>query len=122
VLSIQANGANANWSDVTLKTALGVTAGPTSFVRFTGIKKNDAPGFPRIANVLAVSAAPPYSVTIAYRPRFSTPVTPTKGNVYQSAFLYTPIYQWEFERFGEHKTGRPTYTPRGRLSAAIRRV
>jgi hypothetical protein len=108
------------WSTVTF-------LGPATFLQgdnivFTGIDRNALPGFPRIANVLALVNTSPWSVTIPYTYR-SVRDTWAPGKAayfYKNVYSYNAIASGQFEDFGEHKTGRAFFVPRGRSRSVVR--
>ena len=118
-IKLQQNAANAHWTDILTNIAPNFVIANQPQARFLGVPHDDLPGFPRQALVVAQSAIAPFTVTIPYRFRALAPVTPPKMTLTQLAFLYTPISFQQFERFSDHKTGRPFGTLRGRARALV---
>lgn len=94
---------------------------PGVFARFRGVPTNDLPGFPRRINVVATdnAAAQPF-FTVPYRYREPATITTPSMRVTAYQFTIDPFNVGEFDRFSEHKTGRPTTALRGRARSRVR--
>lgn len=86
---------------------------------FSGINSRILPGFPRKVQIYDVHAlaggAPEYTIAYALPGGEGLLTKTLKCTKYQTA--YDPISAWTFERYSEHKTGRPFGSLRGRARA-----
>ena len=115
----------SNFSLLTLPAAPNLDLTSPVQVVFKGVPKNNLPGFPRLATVVAQSNVAPFSITIAYRYRANTvQVSPAKMSYavqkYQIQQLPVGAGVWVFERESERKTGRPFGVPRGRAPVFVK--
>lgn len=119
ILSATASSLGPGFTDL-LVTAIpaGLLSGQR--IRFTGLNTSDLPGLPRTAYVVQTSVAAGAIVTIPYRFRNTGVVTTPKAFFTRLAYQYTNIFGQQFERFSEHKTGRPTVSLRGRSRVRVR--
>lgn len=77
--------------------------------------------FPRIARVIVTGAiGAVQTLNIAYRMPAGGIVVPAKMKMLNLLYVLTPITEGVFERFSEHKTGRPFGQLRGRSRAVLR--
>jgi hypothetical protein len=127
VQQVNAHVTNPNWSTLTLAAASTYNLATNPIILSRGVPFDDLPGFPRRATVVALSDANPFTVTIAYRFRNTQAVHPKNMRIQQTAYAYEFIKPatsttggWIFERFSEHKTGRPFGSLRGRSRALVR--
>lgn len=119
VLSATTSVLGEGFTDLTVGTiAGGLLAGQS--IRFVGMNHDNLPGFPRTAVVVRIVPGPPNIITVAYRFRASGPVQTPRAYYTPLVYLYTNISGHVFERFSEHKTGRPSVTLRGRARALVR--
>lgn len=84
---------------------------------FVGIP-GTLPRFPRSAEVLFVTVIDGINnYQIAYSLPGGVGINPASMKVTPLLFAYEAIFDWAFERYGEHKTGRPFGSLRGRSRA-----
>lgn len=122
VVSLTPVPGNPNQTTVLFQGEQIFTATPLTFARFAAIPTDDVPGFPRIAPVLATTAAPGPTIIITYRLRGNAAYAPAKMRLIKLAYNYLPFTSNVFERFSEHKTGRPFGSLRGRSRSAVRAI
>lgn len=91
------------------------------YVVFQGAPSTYLPKWPRIAQIVARTAGAPWELTIAYRVPSQSNLIPAKMRLTQFTPAYDAITTGEFERFSEHKTGKPFGMLRGR-SKGLKRV
>lgn len=77
--------------------------------------------FPRIAKITSVGViGVTQTLNIAYRMPAGGLVSPAKMKMLNLVYGLSPIAEGDFERFSEHKTGRPFGLLRGRSRAVLR--
>jgi len=85
----------------------------------TGVPSN-LPHFPRKFEIISITAVDGVNnYTFAYQLPGGVSVGPKNMRVTPYVVTYENISQWNFVRFGEHKTGRPFGSLRGRARAAV---
>lgn len=121
VQSVTAHPTNENWSVITTTVATGYNPLENPQVIFRGVPKNNLPGLPRITQVLAATAAAPFTITVPYRYRGAGPsVTPAKMTFQRTAYVQDNIGTYNFIRYSTRNTGRPFGSLRGRAKSVIR--
>jgi hypothetical protein len=89
-----------------------------------GVPGTQLPKFPKTPYGVRIFQIRPddySSIPIQYGLPSGATVFPTKMKATNVAYTYDPIVNWTFERFSEHKTGRPFGALRGALKVALRR-
>jgi len=107
---------------VQLQTA-GVVAAPFvkgAYVVIQGAPAQTLPRFPRIAQITAVGDAGTPGIFIAYHKLSGGNVTVRKMRFAALTYSYEPITSYQFERFSEHRTGKPFGLLRGRSRGLAR--
>lgn len=85
---------------------------------FGGIPTDKLPRFPRTAEVLGTLLVDgETSYKVAYAIPGGVSVTPKNMRLTKLLYAYDNINDWDFERYSEHKTGRPFGSLRGRARA-----
>jgi hypothetical protein len=124
VQSVGVSVLNANWSSLAFAGAYNPGVGGATIARFTGVPRDDLPGFPKQVTPISFTNAAPFTMTIPYRLRAQGTVAPNKMAVIPYGFVidgFPPSqFDWEYWDFTEHKTGRPFGSARGRSRAAVR--
>lgn len=91
-----------------------VSIPPGTMVQFDGVPST-LPRWPRVNQIIsAANTGTNTAYVIAYQLPGGTTVFPAKMRVTLAQSALATISQWSFERFGEHKTGRPFGSLRGR--------
>jgi len=108
---------NPRWTKFRLTPSVPALA-EQSKVSFSQIPSRLLPGWPRIATIIRVTGiAPDFDYHIAYALPGGVAVDPKGLRLTPVLYNHDPIAEQQFERFSEHKTGRPFGTLRGRARA-----
>jgi hypothetical protein len=122
ILSVTANGANQPTSFLTLTAPPVVPYTVGQILRFSGVNRDNLPGFPATCQVLSITAGPPYVIDIGYRLRNAASVFPPKMAVTPALYSLASLSGFmDFTRFSERKTGRPFGALRGAARTVTRR-
>lgn len=120
IIDVSTDPANPHQSVIRLRSAPNFPLPAPSQARFTRIDTDNLPGFPKIAQVLAQSAVAPFSITIPYRIRNTSPQTPPNMQMIPLGYQYFNWTTGTFVRYSEHKTGRSFGALRGRARSLVR--
>jgi len=116
LLLISPSTDHGNWTTLKLNNAAQPFVEGDNVV-FQKVPTKYLPRFPRQAVVKATGVSGSFAtISIAY-PMLTTSFAPANMQVFKRTLLYDPIAQLDFERFSEHKTGRPIGLLRGRSPA-----
>ena len=90
------------------------------FIVLQGIPASGAPRFPRVAQIIQRQTVGGKFLTIAYRLLVGGNVSTPRGRLTPLVYGYDPILTGQFERYSEHKTGKPIGSLRGRSKGLSR--
>jgi hypothetical protein len=125
VLSLSPVAGDTPHTDVTVITPILAPIVVGSQVRFSRTPFDQLPGFPSNPTVIGVNVAAPPSIRIPYFLREQATVFPLSMRLTGVSYSYSPAVKIDtsgpiFERFSEHKTGRPIGQLRGRARGKVR--
>jgi hypothetical protein len=122
IIDIQSGSVSNLVTRIVLANAPGFNLGNPVFIRILGVPPNLLPGLPKIVQVQSAVNVGTFSVDVNVFFRSPQVVFPPRGKIIINLYNYPPPLGIQFIGFGEHKTGRAFYQPRGRKSVAIRRL